>query len=185
MSTPSVLRMNPTKKLMTSGIMLALIVWGIYLAIGATGMFVQEDMMDARKSGIVILCVGMFLGLWGLVLLGVKRKNESAADPGEIVDAPTKASSSKPNWSRAGIATFALLSVGAITWCAAVLTWQRISLGGTTVLGWLAALCIMGSATAAIITLSQRSKLRGKWLALFGLVGFAASLFVFVVRMSP
>ena len=49
------------------GIMLALALWGGYLAVGATGMFLDDALFDARKSAIVIACVGVFLGFWVVV----------------------------------------------------------------------------------------------------------------------
>jgi hypothetical protein len=185
--------MNKTTKPMTFGIMLALVLWGVYLAVGATGMFVQDSMLDVRKSVIVVVCVALFLGLWGIVLYGVKSKgtgskgagsvnvqDAGSEKTGEVSKTPTAAT-----WSKPGLAATALGAVGAILWLAAIASWKNISLDGTTILGWLAAICIMGSATFGIIALSDRFRRRGKWLGLLGLLGFAGSLIAFVARMSP
>lgn len=164
--------MNTTAKRMTLGIMLALTVWGIYLAIGATGMFVQESMMDPRKSVIVVICVALFLGLWAIVL-----NSQKATVPHEHVNGPP--------WSKSGLATIGCAVTGSLLWVAAVMSWKSASLSTTTVLGWLAALFIMGSATSGIIALSSIYVRRGKWLGMLGLVGFLAALIVFVARMTP
>ena len=162
------------------GIMLALAAWGIYLAIGATGMFIQEDMMDARKSGIVISCVALFLGLWSIVLFS-KRK---PADQSSLstVEAPVR---SRPALSKAGMTTLGLLVTGVVAWLIAVAMWNQKALTATTTLGWLAALCFTGSATAGIIALSAKTAARGKWFGLLGLIGFATAFIAFVVRMTP
>ena len=74
-------------------IMLALTVWGIYLAIGATGIFVQRSLFDLRKSFIVVTCMAGFLILWGLVLLyGRRPSNDDSTMSARV-------------WSRAGIAS--------------------------------------------------------------------------------
>lgn len=182
--------MNKTTKQMTFGIMLALVLWGVYLAIGATGMFVQDSMMDPRKSAIVVVCVTLFLGLWATVLFGVNRRRATSLPQQEQVTS-TAASENEQgsktviSWSWPGLTTATLGLVGALLWYIAILFWQNNSLEGTTILGWLAALCILGSATFGMIALSDRIRRRGKWLGLLGLLGFAGSLITFVARMSP
>lgn len=178
--------MNPLTKQLTFGIMLALILWGIALAIGSTGVFIQDSMLDLRKSLIVLVCVALFLGLWSIVLLGRKptrREELAAADSSDKSNVVANASSLP--WSRPGLTTFALGVSGTVLWAVAIATWKSVSTDGTTILGWLAALCILGSATSGIISLSQPVKRRGKWLGLLGLVGFAAAFIAFLARMSP
>jgi len=172
--------MNPTKKWMTYGIMLALVAWGVYLAIGATGMFVQKDMMDVRKSGIVIASVALFLGLWAIVLLGTKSKAAATQSESNIV------SPARP-LSRPGIASLAFAVSGALLWGIAIATWQweQISLGATTVIGWGAAFCVLAAATAGMIALSSKRVQRGKWFGALGLIGVAVAFIVFVMRMTP
>lgn len=187
--------MKSTKPI-TIGIMLALVLWGIYLAVGATGMFIQEDMMDVRKSGIVVACVAMFLGLWAIVLFGLKAKKQRAIQAGsasleestsypEPLATSSKVVRSSPRWSIPGLVTGALLLTGALLWGVGIATWQTVSLSVTTWLGWLAALCVVAAATSGIIALSAKLPLRGKWLGLLGLAGFAAAFIVFLARMTP
>lgn len=189
-------------KTITIGIMSALVLWGIWLAVGATGMFIQEDMMDTRKSAIVVAFVALFLGLWAIVLFGSKSKwkrGDAAGDPAVVGEATsgtatssstaTQASSSSSGatlpWSRSGLTTVGLLLAGVILWGSAILSWQSSQLSLTTVLGWLAALCVTGSSTAGIIALSGKRRQRGKLLGFLGLLGFAAAFVLFLMRMTP
>ena len=180
--------MNPTKKWMTYGIMLALIAWGVYLAIGATGMFVQKDMMDVRKSGIVIACVALFLGLWAIVLFGTKNKaNASQTMESQTGESQTGSSAVSParSWSRPGIASLGFAILGSALWGIAIASWQQVSLGATTVLGWIAAFCVLAAATSGMIALSSKQAKRGKWFGALGLIGFLGAFVVFVARMTP
>ena len=156
--------------------MLALVAWGIYLGIGATGMFVQDSMLDPRKSIIVVVCVVMFLGLWGLVLFGAGNKSAGQT---------SSASPTRRPVSKAGLGTAACLLIGAGFWGASVVSWNAQALSATTILGWLAALSFMGAATFGMIALSSKTAAKGKWLGFAGLVGFLVSLIVFVARMTP
>lgn len=177
--------MNAITKRLTFGIMLALIVWGIALAIGSTGVFIQESMFDLRKSLIVVLCVGLFLGLWAIVLLG--RKSDGSHNPDAIASAQDakKQPAGKYPWSRPAAVSLALAVSCAVLWGIAIASWQNVSMAATTVLGWLAAVSILGSATSAVIALSQPVKRRGKWVGLLGLLGFVAAFIGFIARMSP
>ena len=172
--------MIPTTKRMTLGIMLALVAWGIYLSIGATGIFLQESLMDARKSVIVAVCVALFLGLWGMALLGSRvtaNRDRSSNDGPPTTEARI--------WSKPGIATLACGVAGIACWAAAIVTWNSVSPAATTILGWLAAVLVMGAAISGIIALSDRRRSRGKWFGFLGLIGFAGALIGFVARMSP
>lgn len=163
-----------TKRL-TYGIMLTLIAWGIYLAIGATGRFVQPTMMDGRKSVIVLLAMALFLGLWGMAL----RRSTLHRDQGrEKSEHPIR------RWSRSGAATVLALATGTLLWCCAIGTWNEASRATTTILGWLAALSIAAAATAGMIALSDSRSQKGKWLGSLGLLGSVAAFVVFIVRMS-
>ena len=66
-----------TNKRMTAAIMLALVIWGIYLAAGSTGYFIDASLMDARKSFIVATCMTSFLALWVFVLRAVDSAKQS------------------------------------------------------------------------------------------------------------
>lgn len=142
-------------------------------------MFIQEDMMDARKSGIVIACVALFLGLWSIVLFSQRKPAEPSASIDQSVIAV------RSSRSKAGIATLALLLTGVMAWFVGIGTWQQLSLAATTALGWIAAFCFTAAATAGIIALSSKTPDRGKWFGLLGLAGFASAFVVFVIRMTP
>lgn len=178
--------MNAITKRLTFGIMLALIVWGVALAVGSTGIFIQESMFDLRKSLIVVVCIGLFLGLWAIVLFG--RKSDGSHNP-DTLTSSQKSSVEIPTgtypWSRPGLVSLALAVAGAVLWGIAIVSWQSLSMAGTTVLGWLAAVSLLGSATSGVISLSQPVKRRGKWIGLLGLLGFVAAFIAFVARMSP
>jgi hypothetical protein len=172
--------MNNTTKWMTFGIMLALVLWGIYLAVGATGFFVQASMTDTRKSLVVLVCMAMFLGLWIIVLRRTKpRSDDSTA---EVAASPATPPQS---WSTSGIAAVVMLVIGGLLWLAAISSWNDKALSTTTILGWLAALNMTGSATAGMVALSDRRHRKGKWLGLAGLIGLAGSLIGFIARMTP
>ena len=47
-----------------AGIVVALAVWGIYLAVGATGVFTDVGLFDLRRSMVVLACSALFLGFW-------------------------------------------------------------------------------------------------------------------------
>lgn len=181
---------------MISGIMLALVAWGIYLAVGATGMFVQESMMDVRKSVVVVVCVAIFLGLWSVVLFGRKKPGVAGQPPTSSDELGTEAQPAETEvasgrnagrlpLSRAGIAALLWVVFGVIFWVIAIATWQQVSTDVTTIFGWFAAFCVMASATSGMIALSDPTRRPGKWLGLLGLVGFAACLVSFIARMTP
>jgi len=172
-----------TAQRMTVGIMLSLVLWGIYLAIGATGVFVQSSMMDVRKSGIVMFCVALFLGLWGLVIRGALRNRPRFTESGRMEIAAAKPIAQ--SWNASGVISFTLAGLGIACWAVAIVTWKSVAPSTTTILGWFSALLVMGSTTAGIVALSDQSIRRGKWLGMIGLVTCIASLIAFVARMTP
>ncbi len=189
--------MTSTSQRMTVGIALALVAWGVYLAVGSTGMFVQDSMMDPRKSAIVIVCMAMFLGLWWIVLksrLAATSSNTlapaapeepAAGEPAVAAPASATDASAKPAWSKPGLSSIGLGAAGGIFWALAIATWNAIPAWQTTTLGWLAAVGMMGSATAGIVALSDPRRRPGKWLGVLGLLVFLVALIGFVARMTP
>lgn len=159
-------------------IMLSLVIWGIYLAIGATGVFVESSLLDARKSGIVIFFVALFLGLWGVVLKGGSQTKREIAGLGT-----SPASRSRP-WNVAGLMTVGLTCLGIVCWVGAVFSWESADLRTTTLLGWAAALLLLGSVTAGIVALSDRTRKRGKWLGFVGLIACLFAVITFIGRMA-
>lgn len=55
----------------------ALAAWGLYLALGAFfGGFGKENLpQSVLRSGVVLACVGGFLGIWWLLMLTRKSRN--------------------------------------------------------------------------------------------------------------
>ncbi|MEM9351592.1 MAG: hypothetical protein AAGA92_01125 [Planctomycetota bacterium] len=73
--TPDAAERSREAKWMTRGIAGALIVWGTLLGIGATmGIAEQTPGGDPRKLLVVAGTTGLFLMLWGGVLLAAKRR---------------------------------------------------------------------------------------------------------------
>jgi hypothetical protein len=55
----------------------ALAAWGLYLSLGAFfGGFGKENLpQSVLRSGVVLACVGGFLGIWWLLMLTRKSRN--------------------------------------------------------------------------------------------------------------
>jgi hypothetical protein len=55
----------------------ALAAWGLYLALGAFfGGFGKENLpQSVLRSGVVLVCVGGFLGIWWFLMLTRKSRN--------------------------------------------------------------------------------------------------------------
>lgn len=175
-----------TNKRLIAAIMAALVIWGVYLAIGSTGYFIESSLMDARKSFIVATCMTSFLAMWVFVLHAVdKRKTMQSATLANAESGAVEVSSTTPVWSKPGLATLLIGGVGLLFWIAAILCWKPSALLLTTVLGWLAAVSMVAAATSGMIALSNPRALRGKWFGFLGLLLCAGSLIGFVVRMSP
>lgn len=184
--------MTSTSQRMTIGIALALVAWGVYLAVGSTGMFIQDSMMDPRKSVIVIVCMAMFLGMWWIVLKSRPINTRLDAHVAESTEQPSDHQQSAPPkeivvpaWSKPGLSSLGLGAAGAVFWGIAIATWNAIPAWQTTTLGWLAAVGMMGSATAGIVALSEPRRRSGKWLGVLGLFLFLIALIGFVARMTP
>lgn len=189
-----------TNKRMIAAIMAALVIWGVYLAIGSTGYFIESSLLDARKSFIVATCMTSFLAMWVFVLHAVdKRAATEATKLADAADGVAEIPASKV-WSKAGLTTLLIGGAGLLLWLAAVVSWPTMVDGQlaadenagtssalliTTVLGWLAAVSMVAAATSGMIALSNPRALRGKWLGLIGLLLCAGSLIGFVVRMTP
>ena len=171
-----------TNQRIVTGLMLALVVWGVCLAIGATGYFIQSSLTDVRKSLIVAACMAGFLGLWVYVLQSVEKRNPS-------VSTDSKAASPIPMperpWSKPGISSLAMQLLAAGLWMLAVTNYGEVSPVATTILGWSVAGLVMGAATAGMIALANPGRLKGKWLGFCGLIQFPVALVVFVLRMTP
>ena len=58
-------RLDTERKVIIPYIVIGLIVWGTLLALGA---YVFRGQYDYRKPLIVMACVGVFVGFWGILL---------------------------------------------------------------------------------------------------------------------
>jgi hypothetical protein len=146
-----------------AGLIAALLAWGIYVAIGATGLFTDEGLFDARRSVIVLICSAAFLGSW-LVILRFRG---------------TASSESTINWS--SIVSFCITLVGYGFWLSAHLVW-RDGEGAqwTTRFGWTSLVCLGSSAVLALIGVSDPRPRRGKLLGLVTLVLLLLAVGLFV-----
>lgn len=183
-----------SNKQITTGIVLSLALWGVYLAVGATGYFTDKSLMNPVKSLIVLAFVAMFLGLWAFVIRATKhqtgqshaRLSESAKLTGESNAAdPIQSIPSKRAWNTPALGSVGAVAVGFVFWGIALATWKSVSLEATTVLGWLAALSIVSACSLGMIALSDRKCLRGKWFGLLGLLGTIVAVIGFLGRMTP
>ena len=144
----------------------ALAAWGIYLAIGATGLFTDDSLFDARRSIIVLTCSAVFLGSWLLIMWF----------------RPVSHSVSKTNWASIISLCVSLAAYG--LWLTAHLVWRNgDGARSTTVLGWASFICFATSAVVALIGASDPRPRRGKLLGSVTLLLLliAAGLFAFQV----
>jgi len=151
-------------------IMAGLVIWGLYVAVGVTGLGVQSSLFDPRKSLIVVVAVGLFLGLWGLALLAAKKRSAPAAHASR--------------WSKPGITSLGLVLLGFVVWQVAIAAWQQATTRTVTILGWLAALSMLASLVAALIGLSDPQSRRGKLLGLITMAFVGLAITGFFARMS-
>lgn len=154
---------------MLAGLVLALVAWGIFLAIGATGYFADAFNVKTsyQKSLIVLLCMAAFLGLWGSVTwLRRHRPTEPAAN----------------GWSISGLVSLALKLIGIGLWVGAIVAWELPPPTAAIIAGWTAIAFAGAADVAAFIGLSEPGKRRGKWAGLISLGLSLLCVMVFVVR---
>lgn len=185
-----------TSQRIVTAIIAALVVWGVFLAIGATGYFIESSLFDVRKSLIVLACMAAFLGLWTMVLRSIENKPQQSrwAAPADGSDSPSSEahesqrptmSQSQSDWSKAGLCSIAMVVLGVLLWVVAVLSFGHVSKTVTTVLGWSVAGLVIGAATSGMIALANPRQLKGKWFGLCGLLQSIVAFVVFFQRMTP
>ncbi len=151
-----------------AGIVVALAVWGIYLAVGATGVFTDVGLFDLRRSMVVLACSALFLGFWMIISVLPPKDAEKVA---------------QTNWS--SVISFGLTLVAFLLWAISYAVWQ----GGrgqsaTTVLGWLSFALMAIASLLSLIGLSDPRPRRGKLfgLASIALLALAVVLFIWQVN---
>lgn len=147
-------------------LMLALIVWGIYVAIG-TSRFAQNFSDSMWKGAIVLGCVVAFLGLWTVVLAA--KRGSVASD---LPDA-SQQGDQNPNrlrWSTPSVAGLAFAALGAI--CLVVFEAGLVAATSVvaTALVWTAPMATIAALILAMIGLSDPLARRGKWLGMLALM---------------
>ena len=163
----------PGSQRLLAGLLIVLAAWGIYLAIGATGIFTDVGLFDARRSAIVLACSAAFLGFW----LGILRR-PSATGRSDSADAG-------PPRNRASLASVGVIAAAYLLWVAAWVAWSRGNPANLTfVVGWLSTAGFAIAAILALIGLSDPARERGKlWgLLTLALLLLAAGAFVAQVR---
>jgi nitrate reductase NapE component len=139
-------------------LVIVIALWGIYLAVGATGAFTDVGLFDARRSVIVLACSAMFLGLW-LVFLARRRRPAMRLER------------LQPN--RPSQASLLAILVAYALWGGAWAAWFRGNpMNLTFVLGWISLALFALSTILAIIGLSDPLRERGKLWGLLTLVLF-------------
>ena len=156
---------------LVAGLVIALALWGIYLAIGATGIFIDAGLLDLRKSWIVLGCSAAFLAFWlGILRLRARRTDLPRDDR-------------LWNWPSGLSLAGALL--GMLLWLAAGASRQPGgSVGPSYTLGSLAAGLLAISAILALVGASDPRPRRGKLLALLTLLLLGTAVMVFLGRSA-
>lgn len=149
------------------GIIGALAVWGIYLAVGVTGYFSPDSgLFDYRKPIVVIACSAGFLAFWW-GNLQIKKL------PGNhYVDATGRANPC--NWISLLAAT-----IGYVLWGAA---FQASNLM-TTRLGYASAFLMGTAMLTGIIGISDPIRRKGRWAALLAILMALLSFVLFFVQV--
>ena len=153
-----------------AGLTVALAGWGIYLAIGATGAFLDTRLWDPRKSLIVIACSAAFLIFWWTIL-GIRARRP--------------ATTSVPPWNWPSVLSCLIASLGLLlAWLSAR---SRTPVPGpidarAAWLGFSAAGSWIAAAVLALIGASNPRPQRGKLLALLTFALLLAAIVLFLWR---
>ncbi len=159
------------KSSLQHGLVLAVLLWGIYLATGAV-LYNQ----DYRKGLIMLGCSASFVILWAVVHRSAKAKAQVAKQTRAAVPMQTKPQTSPPQpcWNYASSLGFLLAAgVTCAMMAAAWGGWQATGATFASIFG-LAAV----SAVASVVGLSNPICREGRW---FGMVGLGLLLASFVI----
>lgn len=144
--------------------MLALLIWGLLLAVGAIGW--QLSVPDPRRAVFVLVCVLAYCGLW-LATWYRRRGCASAAASGRF------------SWAAA--VSLALVLAGWAVWWAAGAAAEDSA--RPWVWGWLAAGSLGGGVVAGMVSLSDPARRPGKWLVGVSWLLIAAAVVVWILRL--
>ncbi|MFO0913976.1 MAG: hypothetical protein U0795_13540 [Pirellulales bacterium] len=141
-----------------TAIVAGLIVWGLVLAVGATGIY--AGLFDVRRGLIVLVTMATFLLGWlGLLMARARRVGESTV-------------------SRPAVVSAFLWGLMAACWVGSIREWpsdQRLAV----MLGW-SAVGLWGSGCLAVmVALSDPVHRRGRWIASVGLAIAVVCVVVF------
>jgi hypothetical protein len=149
------------------GLLIALVAWGIFLSIGATGYFADAFDLETsyQKSLIVLLCMAAFLALWaGASWLQPRSSPEGL------------------RWSVSALLSLAFILTGIGLWIGAIATWDWPPPRTAVVAGWMAITLAGAANVAAVVGLSEPRSRSGKWAGLITLALTLLCIVVFFVR---
>ena len=165
------------KQRLQLGMVIAVIAWGVYLAIGAVRgpRDFGEYKADYRKGLIILTVTACFVACWAAAYVASRRKSLGSAASAATNEVGT---ANRWNFSSA----FGFLLASAATGAMATAAW-----GGWRAPGWAFASMFgvaAASAIASIIGLSNPTRAGGRWLGLAGL-GLLAAGFVIGFYVQP
>ncbi len=158
---------TPATRRLLWGLAGALAGWGIYLAIGATGIFTDVGLFDLRRSLIVLFCSGTFVGFWAWILT-----HRSGSTDTEL-----------RNWP--SLVSLLVTCAAYLCWAAAWWAYRTApDSPWTFVWGGVSTITFGIAAIAALVGLSDPRRVQGKLLGLLtlGLLLVAAVAFIVQVR---
>ena len=162
-------------------LMLALMVWGVYLALG-TSRFARDFSDSVWKGAIVLGCVVAFLGLWTAVLANKRRHLAS-----DRVDESEQSEHGRehPPWNVPCVVSLLLASLAAA--CLGIyeghFSWTTPAVG--TAAAWATPLAALTATLVAMIGLSDPIARRGKWLAMLALLAVVCLAVGWLCLQSP
>lgn len=160
------------------GLLAGLTLWGLYLAIGATGLFSRGQIAtDPRRSLIVFACSAIFLGSWYYIL---KRRRATTGEDREAL-----ALTETQSWNHASLASAAAAVIGYLLWGTAWLMWaQPASKYLTAPLGYLSALAFGAATIMALVGLSHPRRRKGQLVGALTLILLATAVVAFVIQVQ-
>jgi hypothetical protein len=145
--------------------MLAVLVWGIWLATGAYLGNVKLHHLDVRKGTVVLTCVLGFLGLWAGALMRTKPRHPASPATDEENRRGKDVAAGVP-YSKSCVASFLIALVA--TGLAALVFATRSTMPSYG--GWGVAAAVAIATLTAMVGLSDPFLKHGKWMAMVTLL---------------